>query len=122
MKKRLLGELESEYKTKHQAAKHDKDRDALKERMSLAKAEIDSVVVGKVFDEIQYHRFSVKYGTLFEAKIGAEAIFDLFKAINLEDLKATLEARYEQAGIAEKEKLAKRIALITSLIAAKVRP
>ncbi len=122
VKKRLLGELESEYKTKHKAAKDDKDRDALKERMSLAKAEIDSVVVGKVFDEIQYHRFSVKYGTLFEAKIGAEAIFDLFKAINLEDLKVTLEARYEQAGIAEKEKLAKRIALITSLIAAKVRP
>ncbi len=122
VKKRLLSELESEYKTKHKAGKDDKDRDALKERMNLAKAEIDSVVVGKVFDEIQYHRFSVKYGTLFEAKIGAEAIYDLFKAINLEDLKATLEARYEQAGIAEKEKLAKRIALITSLIAAKVRP
>ncbi len=121
-KKRLLNELENEYKTKHKASKDDKERDALKERMTIAKTEIDSVVVGRVFDEIQYHRFSVKYGTLFEAKIGAEAIFDLFKAINLEDLKATLEARYEHAGVAEKEKLAKRIALITSLIAAKVRP
>jgi len=122
VKKRLLSELEGEYKTKHKATKDDKERDALKERMTLAKSEIGSVVVGRVFDEIQYHRFSVKYGTLFEAKIGAEAIYDLFKAIDLVELKATLEARYEHAGMAEKEKLAKRIALITSLISAKVRP
>jgi hypothetical protein len=54
-------------------------QEALKERMTLAKQEIESVVIGRVFDEIEYHRFSVKYGTLFEAKIGAEAIYDIFR-------------------------------------------
>ncbi len=122
VKKRLLSELEGEYKTKHKAAKNDKERDALKERMTLAKGEIDSVIVGKVFDEIAYHRFSVKYGTLFEAKIGAEAIYDIFRNINLEDLKSTLEARYQNAASAEREKLAKRISLLASMIASKVRP
>ncbi|MGL1269236.1 hypothetical protein ACSTLE_23395, partial [Vibrio parahaemolyticus] len=62
----------------------DAQRDALKERMTLAKQEIDSIVVGKVFDEIQYHRFSVKYGTLFEARIGAESIYDLFRILQLD--------------------------------------
>src|SRR3984957_13632943 len=94
VKKRLLNELESEYKTKHKASETDKQKDELKERMTLAKQEIDSVVVGKVFDEVAYHRFSVKYGTLFEAKIGAEAIYDIFKALKLEDLKGKLEERY----------------------------
>ncbi|MCI0597617.1 DNA-directed RNA polymerase subunit beta', partial [Candidatus Parcubacteria bacterium] len=122
VKKRLLAELESEYKTKHKAARDDKERDALKERMTLAKSEIDSVVVGRVFDEITYHRYSVKYGTLFEAKIGAEAIYDIFRGIKLEELKETLEARYQTAASAERAKLAKRISLIASMIASKVRP
>jgi DNA-directed RNA polymerase subunit beta' len=121
-KKRLLAELEAEYKTKHKAINDDKERDALKERMQAAKTEIDSVVVGRVFDEMAYHRHSVRYATLFEAKIGAEAIFDIFKNMNLPELKTKLEERYPQAPAAEREKLAKRIALITNLMAAETRP
>ena len=122
VKKRLLSELENEYKTKHKGAANDKERDLLKEKMTLARAEIDSIVVGKVFDEMQYHRFSVKYGTLFEARIGAEAIYDIFRNLKLPELKAELEARYQTAPAAEKEKLAKRISLIASMIASNVRP
>ncbi|MDB5265926.1 MAG: DNA-directed polymerase subunit beta, DNA-directed polymerase subunit beta [Parcubacteria group bacterium] len=122
VKKRLLNELEAEYKTKHKASETDAARDALKERMTTAKSEIDSVVVGKVFDEMAYHRFSVKYGTLFEAKIGAEAIYDIFRGLDLPKLKDTLEERYTKAGAAEREKLAKRISLISNMIAAGVRP
>ena len=70
-KKRLLNELESEYKSKYKSTSKDAERDALKERMTLAKTEIDGVVVGKVLDELEYHRYSVKYGGLFEARIGA---------------------------------------------------
>ncbi len=122
VKKRLIAELESEYKTKHKAMEKEADRDALKERMTLARTEIDSIVVGKVFDEIQYHRFSVKYSTLFEARIGAEAIYDIFRNLNLNDLKNTLEERYKTAGAADREKLAKRISLISSMLAADVKP
>jgi DNA-directed RNA polymerase subunit beta' len=121
-KKRLLSDLDSEYKSKYKELQDDKQRDALKERMTVAKSEIDSVVAGKVFDEMSYHRFTVKYSTLFEAKIGAEAIYDIFKNINLEKLKATLEERYPKAGAADREKLAKRIALISNMIGAKTRP
>jgi DNA-directed RNA polymerase subunit beta' len=116
VKKRLLNELEAEYKTKHKASETDAARDALKERMTTAKSEIDSVVVGKVFDEMAYHRFSVKYGTLFEA------IYDVFRGLDLPKLKDTLEERYTKAGAAEREKLAKRISLISNMIAAGVRP
>ncbi|MCR4334018.1 MAG: DNA-directed RNA polymerase subunit beta' [Patescibacteria group bacterium] len=121
-KKRLLTELESEYKSKYKSLSSDKDRDTLKEKMTLTKAEIEGVVVGKVLDELEYHRFSVKYGGLFEARIGAEAIYDIFRAVNLKDLEKTLAARYEHAGAAEREKLAKRLSLIAGLIAAGVRP
>ncbi len=121
-KKRLLSELESEYKSKFKSTEGDKEKDALKEKMTLAKAEIESVAVGRVFDEMEYHHFSVKYGTLFEARIGAEAIYDIFRNLDLKELKTTLEARYSKAGAAEKEKLAKRISLIANMMAAGVRP
>ena len=122
IKKRILSDLESEYKTKYKGAKDDKERDQLKEKMTLAKAEIESVVVGRVFDEVQYHRYSVKYSTIFEAKIGAEAIYEIFRAIKLDALKNELEERYKTAPAADREKLAKRISLIASMIASGVRP
>ncbi len=121
-KKRLLAELESEYKSKYKSLGSDKERDALKEKMTLAKNEIEGIIVGKVLDELEYHRFSVKYGGLFEARIGAEAIYDIFTSIDLKALEKTLEARYETAGAAEREKLAKRLSLIAGLIASGVRP
>jgi len=121
-KKRLLSELESEYKSKYKSLGSDKERDSLKEKMMATKAEIDGIVVGKVLDELEYHRFSVKYGGLFEARIGAEAIYDIFRALDLKELEKTLSARYENAGAAEREKLAKRLSLIAGLIASGVRP
>ncbi|MDE2021456.1 MAG: DNA-directed RNA polymerase subunit beta' [Patescibacteria group bacterium] len=121
-KKRLLAELESEYKSKYKSAENDKERDALKEKMTLTKAEIEGVVVGKILDELEYHRYSVKYGGLFEARIGAEAIYDIFRALDLKELEKTLAARYEHAGAAEREKLAKRLSLIAGLISSGVRP
>jgi len=122
MKKRVIAELESEYKSKHKDTATAEANEALKERMVLARQEIDSVLVGRVFDEIAYHRFSVKYGTLFEARIGAEAIYEIFRGLDMEKLRTTLEERYPKAGAAEKEKLAKRISLLSSMLAAKTRP
>ncbi len=121
-KKRLQDELESEYKSKYKSLESDKDRDALKEKMTMAKSEIDQVVVGRVLDELEYHRFSVKYSGLFEARIGAEAIYDLFSKIDLKELEATLIAKYEHAGAADREKLAKRLSLIAGLLASDTRP
>ncbi len=122
VKKRLLAELEGEYKSKYKSTDKDKDRDELKEKMTLAKSEIEGVTIGTVLDELAYHRFSVKYGGLFEARIGAEAIYDIFKNLDLKELHKTLTAKYHTAGAAEREKLAKRLSLIASMIAAGVRP
>ncbi|MBU6321650.1 MAG: DNA-directed RNA polymerase subunit beta' [Patescibacteria group bacterium] len=121
-KKRLAAELESEYKAKYKSLESDKERDALKERMTAAKAEIDGIAVGRVLDEMEYHRFSVKYGGLFEASIGAEAIYNIFRAMDLKALEAELLAKYEKAGVADREKLAKRLSLIAGMLASGIRP
>ena len=119
---RLLKELDSEYKAKHKELTSDKAREELKARMDEIKKEINGIYAGVVLDEIHYHKFSMKYSTLFEARIGAESIYDLFKNIDMEQLRERLEKERETAGAAERTKLDKRLSLIRSMIQAGVRP
>ncbi|MEM9336779.1 MAG: DNA-directed RNA polymerase subunit beta' [Patescibacteria group bacterium] len=119
---RLLKELETEYQNKHQSLSNDDARTALKERMQETKDEINSIQQGTVLDEATFHKYSIKYSTLFEARIGAESIFELFKNINLEELRDQLEERRTKAGAMERAKIDKRLSLIRSMIHAGVRP
>jgi DNA-directed RNA polymerase subunit beta' len=121
-KQRILTELENEYKTKVKTLKEAKAKAKLKDMYTDTKHEIESIVEGKVLDELSYHKFAVKYGAMFEADIGAEAIYEIFKALDLDELLEKLLTALEKAGSVEREKLNKRIGLVRSLIDAGVRP
>ncbi|MDB5238849.1 MAG: DNA-directed polymerase subunit beta, DNA-directed polymerase subunit beta [Candidatus Parcubacteria bacterium] len=121
-KARFLKELDAEYKTKVKTANDDKTKEALKELLLGARKEIESIEAGLVLDEVTYHKFAVKYGGFFEASIGAEAIYDLLKKIDLSKLQTELEAAYETAGAADSDRLAKRLSLVKQMIKAKIRP
>lgn len=119
---RLIQELESEYKSKQKTVTNDKAKEELKNLMLAAKRDIESIREGVVLDEIDYHRFSVKYGSFFEAGIGADAVYTIFKNLDLEKLEKDLVQNLDSATAAEREKLHKRLALVRSMIAAEVRP
>ncbi|PIR85447.1 DNA-directed RNA polymerase subunit beta' [Candidatus Kaiserbacteria bacterium CG10_big_fil_rev_8_21_14_0_10_45_20] len=119
---RLIQDLESEYKAKLKTVSNDKAKEELKNLMLTAKKNIESIQEGLVLDEIDYHRHSVKYGSFFEADIGAEAIYTIFKNLDLEKFIQKLETSLETATAAEREKLSKRLALARSMHAANVRP
>ncbi|MEN9561422.1 MAG: hypothetical protein RIQ56_695, partial [Candidatus Parcubacteria bacterium] len=121
-KQRVLKELDQEYKVKWKASQKDEDKAALKERMVSAKGEIESLVPGRVLDEATYHKFSVRYGTLFEAGVGAEAIHNIFAGLDLQKLLQKLVDAKTKAGALEREKLTKRISLIRSMIQSGIRP
>jgi DNA-directed RNA polymerase subunit beta' len=121
-KDRFQKELDTEYKSKVKTAQDDKTKEALKELFVNARKEIETLVPGTVMDEATYHKFAMKYGGIFEASIGAEAIFDLLKKIELPKLQEELEKAIETAGAADREKLAKRISLVKQMIKAKLRP
>ncbi|KXJ97887.1 MAG: DNA-directed RNA polymerase subunit beta' [Parcubacteria bacterium OLB19] len=119
---RLLKELDTEYKTKVKALQNEEAKEALRDRMEEMKREIQNVVPGVVLDELTFHRYSIKYSTLFEARIGAEAIYDLFKQVDLKSLLTQLEKERETVGALERAKLDKRLSLIRGMIHAGVRP
>jgi len=121
-KARVVADLEAEFKNKVKNAADEDTKDKLKNLLLNTKKEIAEIRVGKVLNELSYHHFSLKYGSAFEANIGAEAIHQLFKDMDLEKVKAQTEKSLEKAGAAEREKLQKRLALIRSMIYAKIRP
>lgn len=121
-KQRILRDIDSEFKSKVKSLQDEKSKDALKELLLNAKRELDSIVVGKVLDEVSYHTYSMKYSTLFEAGIGAEAIYNILKKLDLKKLLETLSADVEKASALEAPKMNKRISLIQQMIKSGVRP
>ena len=121
-KARLLKDLESEFKAKSKDVKDEKTKKKLKELATAAKKEIESLKEGIVLDEGDYHKFALKYSSCFEAKIGAEALYDIFVNLDLEEFRQKLLTQYEKAGAADRAKLQKRISLVKQMQGANVRP
>ena len=118
---RLLKEVDSEYKAKIKNLK-EKEQKVLKERLESVKREIKSVCTGIVLNEVECHKYSLRYGSLFESGIGAEAIYEIFRKIDLNKLEKELLTEYENSGVTNRQKLRKRLALVQSLIKADLRP
>ncbi|MEK7552182.1 MAG: DNA-directed RNA polymerase subunit beta' [Patescibacteria group bacterium] len=121
-RKKVLSDLDAEFKLKLKAVGKEEEKNSLKELWLKTKREIEDIKEGQVLDEVLYHNHSLRYGTIFEAGIGAEAIYKILKDVDLVKLKVNLEKDLEVAGAAEKEKLSKRISLVKSMIESGVRP
>jgi len=121
-KARVLKDLESEFKAKSKALQDDKSKLMLKELALNTRRDIEALVPGKVLNEIEYHRSSVKYPTVFEAGIGAEAIYSILKNIDLQKLLKELTAGMEHCPTTEISRLNKRISTVQWMINAGNRP
>lgn len=121
-KERLMKELDTEYKLKFKTLTDEKGKEKLKELLLNGKREVESLLEGRVLDEMTYHKFALKYGTAFEAGIGAEAIYNIFKKLDLTKLRERLQTEMEKAGSVERQKLNKRIGIVKSMISSEVRP
>jgi DNA-directed RNA polymerase subunit beta' len=121
-RKRLLKDLEQEFMAKTKSANNADEKTRLKDLASKAKKEIESIQQGVVLDEAAYHLFAVKYGAMFHASIGAEALYTILKKIDLAVLVEKLKVDYDKSGAADKDRLRKRLALAESMLRAKVRP
>ena len=121
-KQNIIKNLETEYKSKVKTLTDEDAREKLKELFLNAKKEIAEIVEGKVLNELAYHHYSLKYGICFEAAIGAEAVYSIFKNMDLAKTKVLTEAMLVKAKTADREKLQKRLSLLRSMIHSNIRP
>ncbi|MHB1330514.1 MAG: DNA-directed RNA polymerase subunit beta' [Minisyncoccota bacterium] len=121
-KARVLKDLDSEFKSKVKSLHDDKAKEALKDLAQQAKRDIESLVPGRVLDEVEYHRFGMKYSTIFEAGIGAESIFEILKATDLKKLHADIDELIKTAPATELVRLHKRASTVQWMITSGIRP
>ncbi len=119
---RFVKELDSEFKSKSKAATDEKTKEALKKLFTDTKREIESIQVGVVLDEVMYHKYSMKYSTLFDAEIGAEALYNILKNLDLVAILEELEKQYPTVKGPGKEKMNKRISILKSMVKSGIKP
>lgn len=122
MKVAAYKNLESDYKIKLKNASDKKEKENLKNSLAKARTELDSIALYRVLSEVDYYNLSMKYGEIFEAEMGAEAIYNIFKNINLENFQKQLEEQSKSATSQNKNRLISRTNLIKSMKRANVRP
>jgi DNA-directed RNA polymerase subunit beta' len=94
----------------------------LDEAFEQAQAELKDLKPMAIITENEYQNLSLKYGHIFEAGIGAEAIRKLLERVDIEKTIKELEAEFIGAIDSKKEKLTKRMKLFKSLRANNIRP
>ncbi len=96
-------------------AKLDADFDVVKKELKDLKPLL-------ILSEQEYQNLSLKFGHLFEAGIGAIAIQNLLKRINLEKTIVKLEEKLETVIETKKDKIIKRLKLLKNLKKNNIRP
>jgi DNA-directed RNA polymerase subunit beta' len=141
-RQRALGDLESEFNSRRneiiktydsRAGEPDADVKALAEAQSAeleeldvsranAKAELDGLSRLTLLPEAKYRDLNLKYGEVFRAAIGAEAIRALLAEIDMEKLVTDLAAEGEAAQGQKRKKTLKRLKMLEGMKAAGIRP
>lgn len=96
--------------------------DSLTEQHNQAKSDLDSLTTGNVLSELEYRDMSLKFGHIFQAGTGAEAIQTIISNI---DLKAELEKLQKEVKTStgqKQKKLIKRMKLVGSLVQSEILP
>ncbi len=99
-----------------------KELEALETIRDQARSELKAIRKMQVISELQYRDLSLKYGPVFSAGIGAEALKGLLEQTNLEQLAQDLQTSLPELEGQAERKVLKRLKLIKSLINAGLRP
>ncbi len=134
--------IEGEFKRDHERAKTNLEGDADKLKAEAARLEEirdhkleelenDFIAVDKelkdmkpmqLIGETTYQDWSIRYGHIFEAAIGAEAIRSLLERLNLEETTALLEKEVKSASKAKADRMIRRIKLLKALQVNGIKP
>jgi len=130
-KKKVLDEIDKEFKQKVKSQKtkgKTKEKGPkiklgdLKTARDLAVDEVSSLKPMKILSEVDYNRFSLKYGEVFEAGTGAETLRKIFEKIDLKKKIEELKKEVETAQPISRRKILARLKLYQGMLKSGLRP
>ncbi len=94
----------------------------LEEDFGTVEKELKELETMTILSESDYHDLSLKYGHVFEAKIGAEAVDELLHKIDMPSTIKMLQGELEGASDAKHDRVIRRLKLLKSLNGTKLEP
>ncbi len=117
-----LRQLDDEYAELKASDLSEKEQGALDANYKATKLEINSLQPKKILTEARYHELSLKYGSIIRVGIGADALFDLLKSLDVAATLKALKAEAQQAVGATRRKLLKRLRVLADMNQAGLEP
>ncbi len=129
LKNQSLEALEKEYKTKQKEVKagekNEKALEALleelKDQYRSTKEDIKNVRSYRILSEVEYFNLSSRFGQVFTAGIGAEAIRKILEKINIPDQIVKLREELESGESTDQKKLLQRLKVYQGFQKAELR-
>jgi len=123
-KKRALEEIEKEYKLRKKTQKIEGvSADELKGAALQAKRELEAIKTGAVISEAEFHNFAKRFGDVFEAGTGAEAIRKIMEKMDLgKEIKAVEEELLSTRDASREKKLLIRLKILRAMVKNGMRP
>jgi DNA-directed RNA polymerase subunit beta' len=101
----------------------DQKLEELEEEFLKVDSDLKELKVMKIIPETTYHEWSIKFGHIFDAGIGADAILRLLQRLNIEATVTQLEEDYEATrSKTKRDRIMRRLKLLRSLDKNKVDP
>lgn len=123
LKAEAMKRVESEFKSRMKNAKNDTEQESLRELKEREKNNLKSLRKHQILSELDYRDLSAKYGEVFEAGIGAEAVRRLLEEVHLEETVIHLEGLLtNEKNPLEQKKTARRIKFLKSMYRSGIRP
>ncbi len=117
-----LKELETEFKLNTKSATTESEKEDIKAVYQASKEGLKSLQKRQTLSEIDYHNISRNFGHVFEASIGAEAIFQLLRELDLKKEVDALSEKIVNGDTSDKKRLAKRLKVLAGFLNAKIKP
>ncbi len=95
--------------------------DELDEQNKKTKEELEGIRITAIYSELEYRELSTKFGNIFKAGIGAEAIRTIIKNLDLQKLIDQLEVDFVKSTGQKQKKIIKRLKLAGSLLKAGIK-
>ncbi|PIR41977.1 MAG: DNA-directed RNA polymerase subunit beta' [Candidatus Yanofskybacteria bacterium CG10_big_fil_rev_8_21_14_0_10_37_15] len=123
LKVEAMKRIESEFRSQFKNSKNEEEEENLKELRDREKNNLKNLKKYQIISELDFRNLSLKYGEVFEAKIGAEGVRYLLEEINLEDLIKKLEEDLKnEINPLEQKKVIRRLKFTKGMLKAGIRP
>jgi len=115
-------EIDKEYVGKLKITKGRESKKELKTARDRAKDELSKIKKLEIISELTFQLLSQKFSEVFSAGIGAEAVREILKDINLDKMVVGIEEELAKTPVGQRKKILARLRLVKGMKKAGIRP